>query len=284
MERTSPSHSKEVGLQPSRAHDLTLVKVSRDQEKTMVSRNESDTEVGEKKGHEGGSTTADEGERDGEAEDEFITGVKLWLVLGALTGTTFLMLLDMSIITTASNISNDTEDLGRVLFPTNTIPNTRPSLKSPPRSTPSPTWAGTAPRTTSPGKQTPSTLQPFNSFSRLHTIPQPNSAALQPFAGKLYTHLRSKWTYLVFLFLFELGSLICGVATSSNMLIVGRAVAGMGSAGLYNGMLTIIANTVPLARRPLIIGIIIGLANMGLVTGPLVGGALTEYSTWRWCG
>lgn len=42
-----------------------------------------------------------------------------------------------------------------------------------------------------------------------------------------------------FLFVFELGSLLSGVAVSSKMLIVGRAIAGLGSAGIYNGGLTI---------------------------------------------
>lgn len=110
-----------------------------------------------------------------------------------------------------------------------------------------------------------------------------DSAALQPFAGKLYTHLRSKQTFLGFLFVFEVGSLICAVARSSDVFIVGRAVAGMGSAGLFNGALTIIGATVPLQRRPFIVGVLIGVSNLGLVAGPLVGGAFTEFANWRWC-
>ncbi|KAL0944844.1 MFS multidrug transporter [Colletotrichum truncatum] len=180
---------------------------------------------------EEGSTTAGEGDAE---EEEYITGVKLWLILGALTATTFLLLLDMSIVSTAvPKITTTFNSLSHV------------------------GWYGAA----------------YNLCG----------AALQPLAGKLYTHLRSKWTYLCFLFLFEIGSLICGLATSSNMLIVGRAVAGMGSAGLLNGALTIVAYTVPLHKRPLITGILMGISNMGVVSGPLVGGALTEYSTWRWC-
>lgn len=97
-----------------------------------------------------------------------------------------------------------------------------------------------------------------------------DSCSLQPLAGKLYTYFSSKvgsdylnpllirrcannlsqYTFLSFLALFELGSLLCGVATSSNMLIIGRAVAGTGSSGLMNGALTIIAACVPLERRP----------------------------------
>lgn len=59
-----------------------------------------------------------------------------------------------------------------------------------------------------------------------------------------------QWTFLVFFFIFELGSLLCGLATSSKMLIVARAVAGLGSSGLMNGSLTIIGSSVPLHKSP----------------------------------
>jgi hypothetical protein len=109
------------------------------------------------------------------------------------------------------------------------------------------------------------------------------SAVLQPLTGKIYTNFVIKWSFLAFFFIFELGSVICGAANSSTMLIVGRAVAGIGAAGLMNGGATIVTAAVPVHRRALLVGIIIGVAQMGVVCGPLVGGALTEYSTWRWC-
>ncbi|KAJ5629586.1 hypothetical protein N7528_003243 [Penicillium herquei] len=109
------------------------------------------------------------------------------------------------------------------------------------------------------------------------------SSALQPATGKLYAHFSIKYTYISFIGLFELGSLICGVATSSNMLIVGRAVAGMGSAGVGNGALTIVSAMVPLEKRALYFSITGSFGQLGVVFGPLIGGALTEYTTWRWC-
>lgn len=60
-----------------------------------------------------------------------------------------------------------------------------------------------------------------------------------------------------FIAVFELGSLICGVSTSSKMLIVGRAVSGMGTSGMINGALTIIAGAVPMHKRPGMLRIVI---------------------------
>jgi hypothetical protein len=56
--------------------------------------------------------------------------------------------------------------------------------------------------------------------------------------------------FLAFFGLFELGSALCGAATSSNMLIVGRAISGLGAAGIVNGSYTIIATVLPLAKQP----------------------------------
>ena len=105
------------------------------------------------------------------------------------------------------------------------------------------------------------------------------SAALQPLTGKIYVNFKNKWVFLSFFGLFELGSLLCGVATSSKMLIVGRAIQGMGTAGLQNGAFTIIAASAPLVKRPFLIGICQGIAQLGGVIGPLIGGALTQYTT-----
>ncbi|EXL64750.1 hypothetical protein FOPG_18996 [Fusarium oxysporum f. sp. conglutinans race 2 54008] len=109
------------------------------------------------------------------------------------------------------------------------------------------------------------------------------SAALLPMSGKLYTYFKLKWTFLVFLVLLEIGSLICGVATSSNMLIIGRAITGFGSSGIQNGAFTIIAASVYPEWRPVLTGIVMGGAQLGQVVGPLAGGILTESTTWRWC-
>ncbi|KAJ0363811.1 hypothetical protein COL154_005380 [Colletotrichum chrysophilum] len=69
--------------------------------------------------------------------------------------------------------------------------------------------------------------------------------------GKLFTFFSIKWFYLLAIALFELGSLICGTAPSSIALIVGRAIAGIGGAGIYVGSLIILTYSVPLEKRPI---------------------------------
>ena len=66
----------------------------------------------------------------------------------------------------------------------------------------------------------------------------------------------SKWTFLSGLFIFELGSLVCGVAPNSKVLIVGRAIAGTGGAGILTGGYVVVARSIPLQKRPLYAGIV----------------------------
>ncbi|KAJ4516481.1 hypothetical protein HRR83_001815 [Exophiala dermatitidis] len=109
------------------------------------------------------------------------------------------------------------------------------------------------------------------------------NSALQPLTGKAYTYFSLKYTFLFFVALFELGSLICAVAQSSTMLVVGRAVAGMGGSGLLNGATIILGVAAPPDQRPMLMGLLMSMAGVGQLAGPLIGGALTQHASWRWC-
>ncbi|KAE8450205.1 hypothetical protein EG329_006986 [Mollisiaceae sp. DMI_Dod_QoI] len=107
--------------------------------------------------------------------------------------------------------------------------------------------------------------------------------ALQPLSGKLFQYFSLKWTYLVFVAVFELGSLICATAVSSKMLIVGRAVAGMGSAGLFSGGLVILGHSITPRQRPIYTGLIASMFGISNIFGPILGGVFTQHLSWRWC-
>jgi MFS family permease len=87
--------------------------------------------------------------------------------------------------------------------------------------------------------------------------------------GKFYAFYSIKWVYLFALLIFEIGSLICGVAPNSTTLIVGRAIAGIGAAGIFSGAILIVANTVPLRKRPTYMGFMGGMYGLASVAGPL---------------
>ncbi|KAL4893882.1 MFS general substrate transporter [Aspergillus ambiguus] len=112
---------------------------------------------------------------------------------------------------------------------------------------------------------------------------QITSCAFQLLWGKVYSLFSVKGTFLVSILLFEIGSAICGAAPNSLALIVGRAVAGLGSGGVMSGTIVIMVYAVPLHKRPLYNGLFGAIFGISSVAGPLLGGVFTSTVTWRWC-
>ncbi|KAK9317359.1 major facilitator superfamily domain-containing protein [Lipomyces starkeyi] len=109
------------------------------------------------------------------------------------------------------------------------------------------------------------------------------SCATQLIFGRLYTLYSSKMIFLASIGLFEVGSVLCGAAPNSIAFIVGRAIAGMGSAGIQSGNIILIAHTVPLRKRPMYVGLIGAIFGVASIVGPILGGAFTDNVSWRWC-
>ncbi|KAF5012270.1 hypothetical protein FDECE_1651 [Fusarium decemcellulare] len=110
------------------------------------------------------------------------------------------------------------------------------------------------------------------------------NCAFQLLFGRLYTFFSVKVIFLISILIFEVGSAVCGAAPSSVALIVGRAVAGLGSAGIYAGAVVVTVYSVPLEKRTPYQAIVAAIFGLTSVLGPLMGGAFTDSpATWRWC-
>lgn len=101
--------------------------------------------------------------------------------------------------------------------------------------------------------------------------------------AKAFGQFNTKWTYLVALTMFEVGSAICGAAPNMNAMIVGRVIAGAGGVGTYVGVMTILSVMTTLQERPLYVSTTGILWGAGTILGPVIGGAFTQSNaTWRW--
>ncbi|RHZ58263.1 hypothetical protein CDV55_103096 [Aspergillus turcosus] len=101
--------------------------------------------------------------------------------------------------------------------------------------------------------------------------------------GKLYGYFPMKLVFLCAILVFEIGSTVCGAAPSSDAFIVGRAIAGLGASGIFQGAMVIVAYSVEPRKRPMYNGIFGSIYGVSSIIGPLLGGAFTSHVSWRWC-
>ncbi len=102
--------------------------------------------------------------------------------------------------------------------------------------------------------------------------------------GKLGDLFGRKWTFIAGLAGFSLASALGGLAQSFGMLVAARALQGAFGALLAPSALSLL--TVTFANspdRPKAFGIFGAIAGGGASVGLVLGGALTQALSWRWC-
>jgi EmrB/QacA subfamily drug resistance transporter len=122
----------------------------------------------------------------------------------------------------------------------------------------------------------------FSQFPWLFSIYLLAQAVSTPIYGRLSDVLGRKPVLVVGIGLFLLGSILCGVAWSMPVLIVSRAVQGLGAGAVLPMSQTIAGDVYTVAERAKVQGYLASVWGISAVVGPTLGGVFSEYVSWRW--
>lgn len=107
-------------------------------------------------------------------------------------------------------------------------------------------------------------------------------AALILVGGSLGDSFGRKRIFAIGIVLFTAASVLCGLAPNVTLLIAARAIQGIGGALLVPGSLAIISASFDSKQRGRAIGTWSGFTAITSVIGPVLGGGLVQYASWRW--
>ena len=108
------------------------------------------------------------------------------------------------------------------------------------------------------------------------------STVTMPLWGRLSDLFGRRSTFLTGLVIFLVGSALSGLSRSMVELIAFRMLQGLGAGSLMTIGITIVADLFGLERRAKMQGYISGVWGLASLVGPLLGGFLTDFVSWRW--
>lgn len=122
----------------------------------------------------------------------------------------------------------------------------------------------------------------FSQFPWLFSIYLLTQAVTVPLYGK-FADLYGRKPVMVFgIIVFLLGSVLCGIAWSMPVLIVARAIQGIGGGAVQPISMTMLGDLYTLEERARVQGYITSVWAMASLVGPALGGLFAEYLSWRW--
>ena len=100
--------------------------------------------------------------------------------------------------------------------------------------------------------------------------------------GKLADTIGYKRLFMIGLIVFTIGSVLCGLAGDVYSLIIFRAIQGIGASMIAALTLAMVSMYLPQESKGKGLGIVSTFLALGIGMGPVIGGVLTQYLSWRW--
>ena len=122
----------------------------------------------------------------------------------------------------------------------------------------------------------------FESFAWVGTAYIVTSAISTPLLGKLSDLYGRRRIFQITMFVFLMGSLLCGLANSMGQLIAARAFQGLGGGGIQALSFAVIGDIIPPRDRGRYIGYFTLAFISSALLGPLVGGFIIDNYSWKW--
>lgn len=119
-------------------------------------------------------------------------------------------------------------------------------------------------------------------YSWVFSIYMLTSALATPLFGKLSDLFSRRRLMLIGIGVFVLASALCGAAQSMEMLVVFRAVQGLGGGAIYALAFIIVGILYPAEKRAKMQGVISSVWGISSILGPLAGAVIVENWSWRW--
>ncbi|OGN98992.1 MAG: MFS transporter [Chloroflexi bacterium RBG_13_51_18] len=127
-----------------------------------------------------------------------------------------------------------------------------------------------------------SDLGGFSQYTWVTSVYIISSAVVVPITGKLTDIYGRKIFYIGGLIIFMLASILCGLSSTMNQIIIFRALQGIGAGVIMANAFIVIGDLFPPAERGKYQGFIAAVFGVSSIVGPTLGGYITDTLSWHW--
>lgn len=101
------------------------------------------------------------------------------------------------------------------------------------------------------------------------------------FMAKMSDTFGRRWIYVISVAIFGIGSLVVSVSHDITWLLIGRAIQGFGSSGIFPVAVAVVGDIFPVEKRGRALGLIGAVFGIAFILGPFIAGFMLLYFDWN---